>query len=118
MMYAGMKGIKAGNTTWDIVKNWPDSPKYWGYDIWDDVVPYAVGHGIGISLHEKPFFSYPASKAAPVKLEEGMVLAIENWTGKRGGKFGVRLEENVAVTKDGYDLLTAFPVNELMECWI
>jgi len=118
MMYDGMAGIKAGNTTWDICKNWPDSPAYWGYDNWDDVMALAVGHGIGISLHEVPFFTYPSSKANPDKLEEGMVLAVENWTGARGGNFGIRLEENIAVTKDGYDLLTLFPVDEITECWI
>jgi Xaa-Pro dipeptidase len=117
MMYDGMAGIKAGNTTWDICKNWPDSPGYWGYDNWDDVMALAVGHGIGISLHEVPFFTYPSSKANPVKLEEGMVLAVENWTGERDGKFGIRLEENIAVTKDGYDLLTLYPVDEIIECW-
>lgn len=117
MMYAGMSAIKAGNTTFDVCKKWPNSPSYWGYDKWEDVFGYAVGHGLGISLHEVPFLSYPASKENPVKLEEGMVLAVETWTGKKGGKDGVRLEENLVVTKDGYDLLTVFPVNELMECW-
>ena len=47
-----------------------------------------------------------------------MLLALETWTGKRGGKDGVRLEEMVAVTKDGYDLLTKFPIDKLTECWI
>ncbi len=117
MMYSGMERIKAGNTTLDVCEGWPTDPAYWGYDKWDDVFAYAVGHGIGISLHEYPSISYPDSKKAPVTLEEGMVLAVENWTGKRGGKDGVRLEENVAVTKDGYDLLTVFPVGELIECW-
>ena len=84
---------------------------------WEEVYALAVGHGIGIPLHEIPFLSYVGSKAEPVVLEEGMVLALETWTGKKGGKFGVRLEECVAVTKDGYDLLTKFPVDELIECW-
>ena len=118
MMYAGMSGIKAGNTTWDICKNWPDSPKYWGYEKWEDVGGYALGHGLGISLHEVPFFRYPIAKAEPVKLEEGMILALETWAGKKGGKDGVRVEEDIVVTKDGYDLLTLFPVDELIECWI
>jgi Xaa-Pro aminopeptidase len=118
MMYAGMSGIKSGNTTYDIAKNWPDSPKYWGWDNWNDVRPYATGHGLGISLHELPLFAYEGQQTKPVELEEGMVLAIENWTGKKGGKDGVRLEENVVVTKDGYDLLTKFPVQEITECWI
>ena len=118
MMYAGINGIKAGNTTWDICKNWPDSPKYWGYENWEDVGGYALGHGIGLSLHEVPLFRYPNAKAEPFKLEEGMVLAVETWAGKKGGKDGVRLEEDIVVTKNGYDLLTLLPVNELIECWI
>ncbi len=118
MIYAGMSAIKAGNTTLDICEKWPTDPTYWGYDKWEDVFGYAVGHGLGISLHEYPFISYPSSKASPVKLQEGMVLAVETWTGKKGGKDGVRLEEMVVVTKDGYDLLTTFPIGELIECWL
>jgi Xaa-Pro aminopeptidase len=117
MLYDGMSAIKAGNTTLDICEKWPHTPSYWGYDTWEDVAALAVGHGIGISLHELPFFSYPRAKANPVKLEEGMVIALETWTGKRGGKDGVRLEEDVLVTKDGYELLTKFPIDELIECW-
>jgi Xaa-Pro aminopeptidase len=118
MIYAGMSAVKAGNTTLDICEKWPTSASYWGYDKWDDVFGYAVGHGLGISLHEFPVISYPISKADPIKLEEGMVMAVETWTGKKGGKNGVRLEEEVVVTKDGYDLLTKFPVDQITECWI
>jgi len=118
MIYAGMSAIKAGNTTLDVCSKWPTTPKYWGYNKWEDVGGYAVGHGVGISLHEFPFMSYPQAKAHPVELEEGMLLALETWTGKKGGKDGVRLEEMVAVTKDGYDLLTEWPINELTECWV
>ena len=31
---------------------------------------------------------------------------------------GVRLEENILVTEDGYELLTRWPIDELMECWL
>jgi Xaa-Pro aminopeptidase len=117
MMYAGMNSVKAGNTTWDIAKNWPDSPKYWGYDQWEDVGGYAVGHGVGISLHEFPFVLHEYSRVNPQKLEEGMVIALETWAGKKGGRDGVRLEEMVAVTKDGYELLTRWPVDQVTECW-
>jgi Xaa-Pro dipeptidase len=117
MMYAGMAKIKAGNTTRDICEQWPDSPTYWGYepDEWDKVSPHAVGHGIGLSLHEYPLFSRPGM-GGDAKLEEGMVLAVETWCGKKGGDFGIRLEENVVVRKDGYELLTKFPIDELIEC--
>lgn len=116
MMYAGIAAVKAGKTTLDICEKWPTNPNYWGYEKWEEVMGYAVGHGLGISLHEFPIVSYPISKAEPVKLEEGMVLALETWTGKKGGTHGVRLEEEIVVTKDGYDLLTRYPVDALTEC--
>lgn len=117
MLYDGMIGIKAGNTTADIAKKWPDSPSFWGYDSWEEVMALAVGHGIGLCLHERPFISLPQARENPIKLEENMVLALETWYGNRGGKDGVRLEEDIVITKDGYELLTKFPIDELMECW-
>jgi hypothetical protein len=37
---------------------------------------------------------------------------------KPTNKDGVRLEENILVTKDGYELLSLWPIDELMECWL
>ena len=54
----------------------------------------------------------------PVSLKAGMVLALETYAGQKGGKDGVRLEENILVTQDGYEVLSRWPVSELMECWI
>jgi hypothetical protein len=36
------------------------------------------------------------------------------------GKYrdGVRPEENIRVTKDGYERLSLWPIEELMECWL
>lgn len=116
MLYAGMSAVKAGNTTLDICEKWPTDPHYWGYETWDEVSSLAVGHGVGISLHELPHISLPLARANPVKLEEGMVIALETWTGKKGGKDAVRLEEEMVVTKDGYDLLTKWPIDKLTEC--
>lgn len=120
MLYDGISAIKPGNTTFDIVDKWPDSPSYWGFDSWFDVMPYAVGHGIGLTLHDPPGIS-PIMKVfnlPPVELQEGMVLALETYTGKKGGKHGVRLEENILVTEDGYEILSRWPIKELMECWL
>ena len=126
LLYEAMGAVKAGRTTWDIYEKGPTGtqvyndhgPQHWGYDTWEESGALAGGHGIGISLHELPFIRPHLAKANPVKLEEGMVIALENWVGYKGGKDGVRLEEDVVVTKDGYDLLSLWPIDKLMECWI
>lgn len=118
MLYDGMSAVKAGNTTLDICEKWPTSASYWGYKTWEEVLPHAVGHGIGLSLHERPFISLERAREHADKLEENMVIALETWTGKKGGKDGVRLEQDMIVTKDGYEVITKFPLDELIECWI
>jgi Xaa-Pro aminopeptidase len=120
MLYAGIGAIKDGATDHDIVSQWPDSPQYWGYESWGEVGPYAIGHGIGLTLHDRPLIS-PAAKAIglpPTTLKEGMILALETYAGKKGGKHGVRLEEDILVTKNGYEILSRWPIDELMECWL
>lgn len=118
MLYGAINTVKDGSSTLDIVEKWPDSPSYWGYETWAEVAPYAIGHGLGLSLHEPPYIRPALSRERPVKLKEGMVFALETWTGKKGGRDGVRLEEDILVTKDGYEVITRFPIDELMECWI
>ncbi len=60
-----------------------------------------VGHGLGITLHEDPFVN--ALKQIP--LEEGMVLCIEPLT-LLEGRFGVQIEDEVLITRDGYEPFT------------
>jgi Xaa-Pro aminopeptidase len=117
MMYESMKYIKAGVPPTDIMKGWPDSPKYWGYETWPEIAGYALAHGLGISLHEYPWVTYNVAPHPEVPvLEEGMVLAVETWVGNDAKTFGIRLEENIVVTKDGYELLTLWPIDKITEC--
>lgn len=63
-----------------------------------------VGHGVGLQFHEPPTL-HPASTEI---LEEGMTIAVEPAIYiKEWG--GMRTEENVVVTKDGYILLSTYP---------
>ena len=120
MLYDGMSVIKAGATDYDVFEKWPQSPIYWGYDTWAEVGPYALGHGLGLSLHDRPFFlpQHREIGVPPQTFQAGMVLAVETYAGHKGGKDGVRLEENILVTAEGYERLTRWPIDELMECWL
>lgn len=65
---------------------------------------HQLGHGVGLQFHEPPTL-HPASIDV---LEEGMVFAIEPaiYIARFGG---VRLEENLAVTRTGCESLCPFP---------
>jgi hypothetical protein len=115
-----MSAVRDGATDYDVVDKWPDSPSYWGYEDWNEVAPYAIGHGLGLTLHDRPLITAIKKVAGyePTTLQAGMVLALETYAGHKGGKDGVRLEENILVTDDGYELLSRWPIDELMECWL
>ena len=52
------------------------------------VVKELVGHGVGLQLHEKPEVPNYGKRGSGVKLEEGMVIAIEPMI--NGGRAGVK----------------------------
>jgi len=62
---------------------------------------HSLGHGIGLEVHEEPRIS-PKAKGI---LEPGMVFTIEPAI-YLPGKFGIRLEDMVLVTRKGYEVLS------------
>ncbi len=89
------------------------------------VVREYVGHGIGADLHEEPQIpNYGIPDRGP-RLKTGMVLAIEpmvnigeryvrtledNWTVvTEDGSWCAHFEHTVAVTEDGFEILTILP---------
>lgn len=42
-------------------------------------------------------------------LEAGMVICVESYMGPKGERDGVKLEQQVLVTEQGYELLTHYP---------
>jgi Xaa-Pro aminopeptidase len=62
-----------------------------------------LGHGIGLSLHEEPYITARSDTI----LEPGMVFCIEP-VYKVPGEMGFHIEDEVAVTEDGYELFTDF----------
>lgn len=69
-----------------------------------DFYPHRTSHGIGIDYHEEPFDV--GGRVLPV--EEGMCFSIEPGI-YLPGRFGVRIEDLVVVTRDGYSLLNHAP---------
>lgn len=61
-----------------------------------------LGHGLGVTLHEEPFLSM----VHDVRLEEDMVMCVEPLS-LIGGRFGMQLEDEVVITRDGCEPLTA-----------
>jgi Xaa-Pro aminopeptidase len=70
-------------------------------------------HGLGLGLHERPIISRLNSMKDPVKLEVGMVFAMETYCPASDGTSAARIEEEVVVTEYGTEILTKFPAQEL-----
>lgn len=68
-----------------------------------------LGHGVGLEIHEQPFMK----NTSDFKIQSGMVVTIEPGVYIPGWG-GMRIEDTVLVTDDGYVFLTHFP-RELME---
>ncbi|MDC1255745.1 Xaa-Pro peptidase family protein [Paracoccaceae bacterium] len=75
-----------------------------------------IFHGVGM-CDEAPKLYYPkdrAEKAYPAVLQENMVICLESYVGGIGERDGVKLEQQVLVTKDGYELLSTYPLEETL----
>ena len=47
-------------------------------------------------------------------LEAGMVITVESFMGPKGERDGVKLEEQILVTYDGYEMISTFPFEEAL----
>jgi Xaa-Pro aminopeptidase len=114
-LYAVLDAIKPGATTADAAKHFPDAKaEYWDYygatEAWQMTTNH-WGHGIGLSLYEIPMIWRGVSLEHPMVLEEGMTIAVE--TQDRDGSQGVRVEEMVVVRKNGVEVLSRWPIEEI-----
>jgi Xaa-Pro aminopeptidase len=73
-----------------------------------DAFGHGTGHGLGLDVHEEPRVGPPRSHSPSVQLEPGMVFTIEPGA-YLPGMGGVRIEDDVLVTGDGYEVLTSVP---------
>ncbi len=65
---------------------------------------HGLGHGFGLEIHE----SLRMSPISDQVFQPGMVITVEPGI-YLPGKFGVRIEDDVVVTKDGFELLSSLP---------
>ena len=105
--------VRPGVTTADVVSLWPRAEEF-GFP--DEMAAFALqyGHGVGLSIWEKPIFSRLVSLEHPETLEEGMVFALETYWPAADGWSAARIEEEVVVTADGCEVITKFPAEDLL----
>ncbi len=65
---------------------------------------HRTGHGLGLSVHEEPYMT----SVNELVLEEGMTFTIEPGIYLEGIG-GIRIEDDILVTKDGCRILTHYP---------
>ena len=112
-MDAAISIVRPGITTADVVKLWPKAQEF-GFANEEAAFALQYGHGVGLSIWEKPIFSRLVSLDHPEVIEEGMVFALETYWPASDGWSAARLEEEVVVTKDGCEVITRFPSEKLL----
>ncbi|PRY10515.1 M24 family metallopeptidase [Kineococcus rhizosphaerae] len=105
--------VRPGATTADVVSVWPTAQEF-GFPDEEAAFALQYGHGVGLSIWEKPIFSRLVSLDHPEVLQEGMVFALETYWPSADGLGAARIEEEVVVTADGCEVITKFPAEELL----
>jgi Xaa-Pro aminopeptidase len=105
--------VKPGATTADIVEVWPTAQEF-GFADEEAAFALQYGHGVGLSIWEKPIFSRLTSLDHPEVIQEGMLFALETYWPSADGWGAARIEEEVVVTADGCEVITKFPAEELL----
>src|SRR5437868_712291 len=105
--------VRPGVTTADVVSVWPKADEF-GFPDEEAAFALQYGHGVGLSIWEKPIFSRLVSFDYPTEIQEGMVFALETFWPASDGWSAARIEEQLVVTKDGCEVMTRFPAEELL----
>ncbi len=87
---------KEGASTRTLARMVENDFKLHGYNL-----IHSLGHGLGLEIHETPYISYKAD----TQLRENMVVTNEPGI-YLPGKFGVRIEDTIQITKFGCINLT------------
>jgi Xaa-Pro aminopeptidase len=105
--------IRPGVTTTEVVSVWPEAQEF-GFPDEEAAFALQFGHGVGLSIWEKPIFSRLVSFDHPETIQENMVFALETFWPASDGWSAARIEEQLVVTADGCEVITRFPAEELL----
>ncbi|MGZ4383691.1 MAG: M24 family metallopeptidase [Gaiellaceae bacterium] len=106
--------IRPGVTTAEVVEEAFPRAQEFGFPDEEAAFALQYGHGVGLSIWEKPVFSRLVSFAHPETVREGMVFALETFWPASDGWQAARIEEQLIVTSDGCKVITRFPAEELV----
>ena len=112
-MDLAIAAVKPGVTTAEVVQLWPTAREF-GFPDEEAAFGLQYGHGVGLSIWEKPIFSRLVSLDHPEVIEEGMVFALETYWPAADGVGAARIEEELVVTAEGAELITKFPAEQLL----
>jgi Xaa-Pro aminopeptidase len=110
---AAIARIKPGATTAEVVQVWPRAQEF-GFPDEEAAFALQFGHGVGLSIWEKPIFSRLVSLDDPETIREGMVFALETFWPSSDGWSAARIEEQLVVTATGCEVITRFPAEDLL----
>lgn len=119
-LHKGIDAARAGNRLGDISASVQECVEKAGFSVVRDY----VGHGIGKQLHEDPQVPNFGVRGRGIRLQVGMVLAIEpmvnlgtyrvclqpdGWTVVTAdGELSAHFEHSIAITENGPDILSVF----------
>lgn len=109
---ASIDAIRPGVSTAEVARKWPKAEEF-GFANEMEAFALQFGHGLGVNLHERPIISRLVSLDNPMEIKEGMVFALETFCPAKDGRSAARIEEEVVVTRDGHEIITLFPAQEL-----
>lgn len=74
----------------------------------------ALAHGIGLCNEYPLIVNAHLWEEGGISgcVEAGMVLCVESYAGERGGREGIKLEQQILVTENGPELLSRFPFED------
>jgi methionyl aminopeptidase len=96
-LYNGIEQLQVGKRLGDLGSVVQQTAESAGYS----VVRAFVGHGIGKKLHEEPPVPNFGEPDRGIRLQEGMVLAIEPMVNAGGPEVEIKEDGWTAITKDG-----------------